>query len=77
MSAVAEMLRRERIKDVARGRREGRAEGRAEGREEGRKENKLEIAKNMLKENMSIDIISRVTGLSEKEVEELKLELRR
>ena len=41
-----------------------------EGKEEGLKEGKIEIAKNMLKDNVDINIISKYSGLS---VEEIKL----
>ena len=51
---------------------EGRAEGRKEGRKEGKKEANLEIAKNLLDINMSIDNISKVTGLSKEEILALK-----
>ena len=37
-------------------------------------ENKIEIAKNMLKENLDIKMVSKVTGLTEKEVQKLKEE---
>lgn len=43
---------------------EGHAEGRAEGR--------AEIAKNMLKENMDINLISKLTGLTKEEINSLK-----
>ena len=43
---------------------EGRAEGRAEGREE--------IAKNMLEENMDINLISKLTGLTKEEINSIK-----
>ena len=39
--------------------------------QKGIREKTIETAKNMLKENISIDIISRVTGLDIKEIEEL------
>ncbi len=39
--------------------------------QKGVRDNKIETAKNMLKENISIDIISRVTGLDIKEIEKL------
>jgi len=39
--------------------------------EEAKKEEKIEIAKNMLKKNATIDFIVEVTGLSEKEIETL------
>ena len=59
---------KERIDAEFRGHREaGRREGRREGRMEGRKAEKLETAKNMLRENIDIDIIERVTGLKRKQ----------
>jgi len=59
---------------------EGRTEGRAEGLEEGTKigieqgskQKEIEIAKNMLKDNISIDIIAKYTNLTEEEIENLK-----
>lgn len=42
------------------------------GREEGRKAEKFAVAKNLLKLNVSIDIIFKTTGLSIAEVEQLK-----
>ncbi len=53
------------------GKEEGRKEGRKEGREKGRKEKKIEIAKKMIKENIPIDIIIKVTGLTKEEIEKL------
>ena len=59
---------KERIDAEFRGHREaGRRAGRREGRMEGRKAEKLETAKNMLRENIDIDIIERVTGLKRKQ----------
>ena len=51
---------KERIDAEFRGHREA-------GRREGRKAEKLETAKNMLRENIDIDIIERVTGLKRKQ----------
>ncbi len=42
--------------------------------EEGKNERNIEIAKNMIKENISIDIIAKVTGLPLEELEKLKEE---
>ena len=42
------------------------------GYERGEKNKQIEIAKNLLKQGLSIDIISSVTGLSVTEIEELK-----
>ena len=47
---------------------EGRAEGRAEGIEQGIEK----IAKNMLEENMDINLISKLTGLTKEEINSLK-----
>ena len=37
----------------------------------GRKEEKLEITKSMLKENIDIEIISKVTGFTKEEIEKI------
>ena len=50
----------------------GEAKGRAIGRAEGEKSKSIEIAKNLLKQNVVIDIISNATGLSPEEIESLK-----
>ena len=49
----------------------GEARGRQEGREEGRQEGREEIAKNLLKQNLDLKLISQVTGLSEEEIKKL------
>lgn len=41
-------------------------------RQEGRQEEKIEIARNMLKDNLPISTIIKYTGLSKEEVEKLK-----
>ena len=51
---------------------QGRQEGRQEGMEKGRQEEKQELASNLIKEKVDIFIISKVTGLSVKEIETLK-----
>ena len=53
---------------------EGKLEGKLEGIKEGKEEKSREIAKRALNENMSLEIISRLTGLSIEELEELKEE---
>ena len=45
-----------------------------EGLAEGKEEKSLEIAKKMLKEGLSVDLICRTTDLSEEEVLKLKSE---
>ena len=42
------------------------------GRQEGRQESRQEIILNMLKKNLDIKLISKVTGLSAKEIKKLK-----
>ena len=52
----------------------GYDDGKADGLEEGAKAKEIEIAKNFLKDGIPIDIVSRNTGLSEEELEELNKE---
>ena len=49
----------------------GRKEGREEGREEGASAREMEIARNMKAEGSETSFIMKVTGLSEKEIDEL------
>ena len=44
---------------------------REKGLAEGKAEGKIETAKNLLKENAPTDMICRVTGLTEKDIENL------
>ena len=53
----------------AKGIAEGKAEGIAEGKAEGERQAKRQLAKNLLAEKMSVDLIAKLTGLS---VEEIK-----
>ena len=64
MLQIVETLREERERT--------RMEGRREGRKEGRKETRMEIIKNMLIENIPVQIICKVTGASKEEIEKLK-----
>ena len=52
---------------------EGRAEGIMEGMEKGREEGRIEAARNMLTDEISIDLVAKYTGLSIEQVKELKL----
>ena len=56
------MLERERKRDIRKGIRLGRAEGEARGV----KTEKLNLAKRMLKENLDIELIEKITGLKRK-----------
>lgn len=60
-----------RAEGEAKGRAEGEAKGRAEGEARGRAEGKLEIARNLLNEGIKIEIIEKITGLTEKEINKL------
>ena len=53
------------------GREEGRAEGRLEGRAEGERNKQIEIARNLKKAGVSIDVISQSSGLTVDEIEKL------
>ena len=49
-------------------------EGKTEGRIEGKREEKIEIAKNMLNDNVDINLIKKYTNLTEEEITALKEE---
>lgn len=57
---------------LAKGLAEGLAEGLAKGKTEGALNAKMEIAKNMINENISMDLIKKITGLKIEEIENLK-----
>ena len=54
------------------GRDAGLTQGLTQGKELGAKTEKLEIAKKMLKENVDVDFIVKMTGLSKEKLEKLK-----
>ena len=53
------------------GKKVGIEQGVVQGIEQGIEQEKINTAKNMLKENIGIDIISKVTGLSIEEIQKL------
>ena len=61
-------LRLKAIRDEINIRESGYTDGMRDGEEKGKKE----IAKNLLKQNIAIDIISQATGLTQEEIEKLK-----
>ena len=67
----AEGLAEGKAEGLAEGKAEGLAEGKAEGLEEGRAEEKAEIAKKMLEENIEIETIIKLTGLTKEKIENL------
>ena len=54
------------------GEQKGKEEGLKEGEKKGKKEMSIEIAKNLLKAGIDINIIEQSTGLSKEEIEKLK-----
>ncbi len=54
------------------GEKAGFEKGEKSGKKIGEHNSKIEIAKNMLKENIDIEVIVKVTGLSKEEIEKLK-----
>ena len=68
-----EGIREGRKEGIREGIREGKKEGIKEGKKEGRKEGFIITAKKMLERNMKITEIKEITGLSIKEIENLKL----
>ena len=46
--------------------------GKEEGREEGIEETKINIAKNMLNENLDLSLIERITGLTREEIKDIQ-----
>ena len=63
----------EREEGKREGRQEGRQEGIKEGRQEGEKKASLKIALNLIGIGLPVSDISKATGLSENEVEQLKV----
>ena len=59
---------------MLKGRQEGRQEGKQEGEQKGKLDNTIETAKKMLTLHFSNADIVAVTGLSEQEIEDLKIE---
>jgi predicted transposase YdaD len=58
----------------AEGLKEGIVKGKEEGLKEGKKEKAIEMAKISLDEGLDIKLISKITGLSIAEIEELRKE---
>ena len=67
----AVMLQYEREEGFKQGMEKGIEKGRQEGIEKGKKDEQIAIAREMKKENMSLELISRFTGLSVEEIENL------
>ena len=68
-SEFISQLERQQIEEYARG--VALEEIKEEAEEKGKQNEKIEIAKNLLKENVDINIISTSTGLSNEEIKKL------
>jgi predicted transposase/invertase (TIGR01784 family) len=69
MHGTLEAAKKEGLQE---GLQEGKKEGKREGLKEGKKEKTIEIASAMLEDNMPIEQISKLLGLSDKEIHSLK-----
>ena len=65
------VMKTAREKGHQKGLEEGREEGRKEGREEGANEKALDIARQMKRSGVSLELIVRYTGLGEEQIREL------
>ena len=59
-------------KGYSKGHEKGYNEGHKQGIEQGIKQNNIDVAKKMLEEKLPLETISKITGLSIKEITELK-----
>ena len=77
MLAIVDMIRKENQMYIDMGRKEGKKEGKREGKKvgriEGKKDTLREIAIKMLKKNLTEKQITEITGISKKELNNLKL----
>lgn len=64
-------MKNEREDGYAEGEANGLAKGREEGRAEGRNEEKLVIARKMLADGMSIELVAKYSGLTEDEISKI------
>lgn len=71
MLAVMEMLEKENQMYINIGKKERKKRA---GKKSGRKETISALVKNMLKENLSIELISKITGKTKEEIEKIKSE---
>ena len=60
------------VEATEKGLKEGRQKGLEQGIKQGIEQNNLEVAKKMLKENIEVETISKITGLTKEEIAKLK-----
>ena len=74
MTSVAQIWEDQgRAKGIAEGIEKGVEKGKVEGIAEGMEKRNIEIAKNMLVNGISVDLVSKTTGLSTKQVIDLNI----
>ncbi len=69
---LAEGLAKGKAEGLAKGKAEGEAKGLAQGKAKGLAEATNQIAINMLRSNISIDVVAQLTGLTAKQVQKLQ-----
>ena len=69
--AKEEGIAQGKAEGIAQGKAEGKAEGLAQGRAEGEQQERIKTAKNMLRDGLNINNISKYTGLSLSEINAL------
>lgn len=72
MSYITSFERLGREKGLQQGLQEGRQEGRQEGLQQGRQEARYELAKSLLAEGFALDLVKKVTKLSDLDLTELE-----
>lgn len=65
-------LRLKAIRDEINIRESGYTDGMKDGEEKGKKQKSIEIAKNMLKKQIPLELIEELTGISQSEIEKIK-----
>lgn len=65
-------LRLKAIRDEINIRESGYTDGMKDGEEKGKKQKSIEIAKNMLKKQIPLELIEKLTGISQSEIEKIK-----
>ena len=65
-------LRLKAIRDEINIRESGYTDGMKDGEEKGKKQKSIEIAKNMLKKQIPLELIEELTGISQSEIDKIK-----
>ena len=71
-AAISSARKRGTEEGLKQGKEEGLKQGKEEGLKQGKMEEKRNMAKKMLESNISVEQITKITGLTRKEIQELK-----